>query len=89
MSMFLKVFSKFRVWENLSVAEKCVLRFVPCNGMSMVLNYSLIRGAQFSHFDSCALRQILKAKRASKSGVKCYPVSFHLVVGFLFNYRVP
>lgn len=69
MSVFLKIFSKFRAWENLLVAEKCFLRSVPRNGMSMVLNYTLIQGAQFSHFDSCALRQTLKAKRASKSEV--------------------
>lgn len=49
------------------MAKKCVLRFVPCNDMS-VLNYSLIQDAQFSHFDRCAPEQILKAKTASESG---------------------
>lgn len=48
--MVLKIFYKFRVWENLLVAEKCVLRFFPCNGMSVGLNYSLIQSAQFSVF---------------------------------------
>lgn len=62
-----KIFSKFRVWDNLLVAEKCVLRFVPCTDIS-VLNYSLIQDAQLSHFDRCALKQILKAKRPSESG---------------------
>lgn len=38
------------------MAEKCVIRFVPCNGLSVVLNCSLIQGAQFSHFESCALK---------------------------------
>lgn len=49
------------------MAEKCILRFVPRTDMS-VLNYSLIQDAQLSHFDRCALKQILKAKRASESG---------------------
>lgn len=69
------------------MVEKCVLRLVPCDGISVVFNCSLIQGAQFSHFDSCALKQILQAKRASKS-VKCYLVSFYVVVGFLFNYTL-
>lgn len=71
------------------MAGQCVLRFIPPNDMTIALNYSLIQSAQFSHFDICALKQILKAKRASESGVKCCPVNFYLVVGFLFNYTVP
>lgn len=74
--VFKKIFFKFRVWEDLLVAEKCVLRFVPCHDMSMVLSCSL-----------CS--QTDTERREPQSGVKCYPVSFYLVVGFLFNCTVP